>query len=62
MRIKHVQTPRLLHESLWCAGVEQGQWSMIEVKVKWAHADGPRVVKDECLVLANEPEQPGEQL
>jgi hypothetical protein len=31
------------------------------VKVKRAHADGPGVVKDECWILADGPEQPGDQ-
>jgi hypothetical protein len=35
---------------------------MTEVKVMRTHADGPRVVKDECWLLANGPEQPGDHL
>jgi hypothetical protein len=35
-----------------------GWWSTAEVKVMQAHADGSGAVKDECLVLANRPEQP----
>jgi hypothetical protein len=33
---------------------------MAEVKVMGARADGPRMVKDKCLVLADGLEQPGE--
>jgi hypothetical protein len=38
----------------------QGRWSMVEVMVMWAHADGPGAVKDECWVLADESERPGD--
>jgi hypothetical protein len=44
-----------------CRCGAQRRWSTTEVKVMWARADGPRAVKDECWVLANGPEQPGEQ-
>jgi hypothetical protein len=44
-----------------CRCGAQGQWSMAEVKVMRACADGPGAVKDECWVLADEPEQPGDQ-
>jgi hypothetical protein len=38
-------------------GGAQGRWPTSEVKVMRARADGPRVVKDECWVLADGPEQ-----
>jgi hypothetical protein len=43
-----------------CKCGAQGRWSTAEVKVMWARVDGPRAVKDECWVLAYEPEQPGD--
>jgi hypothetical protein len=39
----------------------QGQRSTAEVKIIWARTDGPGVVKDGCWVLADEPEQLGDQ-
>jgi hypothetical protein len=38
----------------------QGRWSMAEVKVMWARADGPGAVKGECWVLTDGPEQPSD--
>jgi hypothetical protein len=44
-----------------CRCGAQGRWSTAEVKVMRARADGSGVVKDECWVLADELEQPGDQ-
>jgi hypothetical protein len=38
-----------------CRCGAQGQWSMAEVKLMQACADGPGVVKDECWDLADGP-------
>jgi hypothetical protein len=44
-----------------CRCGAQRRWSTVEVKVIRAHANGSGAVKDECWVLANEPEQLGDQ-
>jgi hypothetical protein len=44
-----------------CRCGAQGRWSTNEVKVMWARADGPRAMNDECWVLTDEPDQPGDQ-
>jgi hypothetical protein len=44
-----------------CRCGAQGRWSMAEVKVMRARADGPGVMNDECWVLTDGPEQPGDQ-
>jgi hypothetical protein len=44
-----------------CRCGAQEWWSMAEVKVMRARADGPGVVKGEWWVLTNESEQPGDQ-
>jgi hypothetical protein len=45
-----------------CRCGAQEWWSMAEVKVMRARADGPGAVKGECWVLTNESEQLGDQL
>jgi hypothetical protein len=44
-----------------CRCGAQKRWSMDEVKVMRARADGPGAVKGECWVLTDESEQSGDQ-
>jgi hypothetical protein len=44
-----------------CRCGAQGWWSVIEVKVMRARAIGLGAMKDECWVLADGPEQSGDQ-
>jgi hypothetical protein len=44
-----------------CRCGAQERWSMAEVKVMRARTDKPGVVKDECWVLTDGLEQPGDQ-
>jgi hypothetical protein len=44
-----------------CKCGAHGRWSMSEVMVMRARADGPGAMKDKCWVLADGPEQPSDQ-